>query len=285
MESSELRIFQAVAAEGTITKAAERLGYVQSNVTTRIRLLEQELGTSLFQRHNRGMTLSSSGKALLLYADKVIGLLDEAKRALTTELEPGGSLSIGSTQTCAALRLPGLLAEYCKTYPKVEVSLSTGHSQLMIDKVLNYELEGAFIGCYCNRRDVEQSLIFEEELVIVANRSVHDLEEAIAKPILVYSKGCSYREVLEEWLRSRRHPFPAVMEFGTLEAIMGSVAAGLGISLMPKAIVERYNGAGALRSFEIPGQTSKQPTMFICRKDLVRSSAMRAFMETLPAAQ
>ena len=283
MESSELRIFQAVAAEGTITKAAERLGYVQSNVTARIRHLEEELDTSLFQRHNRGMTLSSSGKALLQYADKVIGLLDEAKRAVSGDNGPGGPLVMGSTQTCAALRLPVLLAEYCKLYPEVAISLRTGHSQLMIDKVLNYELEGAFIGCYCNRNDVEQRMVFEEELVIVANRSVRDVDEAIAKPILVYSKGCSYREVLEEWLRSRGHVFPTVMEFGTLEAIMGSVAAGLGISLMPQAIAERYNGAGALRSFKIPGQKGRQPTMFITRKDLIKSSAMQAFMEALPS--
>lgn len=75
MESGDLRVFQMVAREGTITKAALQLGYVQSNVTARIQQLEAELGTTLFLRHNRGMTLSASGKLLLDYANKIIGLL------------------------------------------------------------------------------------------------------------------------------------------------------------------------------------------------------------------
>lgn len=108
MESGDLRVFQMVAREGTITKAALQLGYVQSNVTARIQQLEAELGTTLFLRHNRGMTLSASGKLLLDYANKIIGLLDEASKALSSSAEPSGPLMIGCTQTTAAVRLPKL---------------------------------------------------------------------------------------------------------------------------------------------------------------------------------
>jgi DNA-binding transcriptional LysR family regulator len=81
LESGDLRVFQAVANEGSITKAAAKLNYVQSNVTSRIQQLETDLQTVLFHRHNRGMTLTSSGKSLLEYANKILGLLEEASKA------------------------------------------------------------------------------------------------------------------------------------------------------------------------------------------------------------
>lgn len=182
MESRDLRVFQMVAREGTITKAALQLGYVQSNVTARIQQLEAELGTTLFLRHNRGMTLSASGKLLLDYANKIIGLLDEASKALSSSAEPSGPLMIGSTQTTAAVRLPKLLASYYEEHPNVQLSLTTGHTQFLLDKVLRYELDGAFIGCECHHPELESYPAFEEEPVVVSAASVPDVEEAITKP-------------------------------------------------------------------------------------------------------
>ncbi|OBZ13147.1 LysR family transcriptional regulator [Bacillus sp. FJAT-26390] len=282
MESADLRVFHMVAREGSITKAALKLGYVQSNVTARIRNLESELGTALFLRHNRGMTLSSSGKTLLAYADKIIGLLEEATQALTSTDEPNGPLTIGSTQTAAAVRLPTLLADYYGQHPKVQLSLTTGHSQALMDKVLQYELDGAFIGCECEHPDLSSFAVFNEELVIVSHISVRSIEEAFAKPILVYSMGCSYRAVLEKWLQASGLTNPTIMEFGTLEAIVGGVSAGLGISLMPKIVVVRQEAEGAIRTHAIPETIKYMKTEFITRKDSFVSSALHAFIEKLP---
>ena len=117
MESGDLRIFQCVAQEGNLTKAASKLGYVQSNVTARIRHLEAEVGTKLFIRHNRGMTLSPAGEMLMSYADKIIGLLNDASNALQATSAPSGPLRIGSTQTAAAVRLPELLQNIIGNIP------------------------------------------------------------------------------------------------------------------------------------------------------------------------
>lgn len=282
MESAELRVFQMVAREGSITKAASRLGYVQSNVTARIQQLESELGTVLFFRHNRGMTLSSSGKTLLAYADKIVGLLDEASLALTSTSEPSGPLDIGSTQTAAAVRLPKLLASYYKQHPNVLLSLTTGHSQFLMEKVLHYELDGAFIGCQCDHPELQSIPAFDEELVIVSTPDVADLKEAVTKPILVYSTGCSYREVLRQWLSSTGLTQPIIMEFGTLEAIIGGVSAGLGISLLPKSVIYKQEAEGSIRTHAIPDMFSHMKTEFITRKDAFISSALSAFIDTLP---
>ncbi|OEC79421.1 LysR family transcriptional regulator [Bacillus halotolerans] len=280
MESGDLRVFQMVAREGTITKAALQLGYVQSNVTARIQQLEAELGTTLFLRHNRGMTLSSSGKLLLDYTDKIIGLLDEASKALSSSVEPSGPLMIGSTQTTAAVRLPKLLAAYYEEHPNVQLSLTTGHTQFLIDKVLRYELDGAFIGCECNHPELKSYPAFEEEPVVVSAASVSNAEEAITKPILVYSTGCSYRETLEKWLHSVGVTQPVIMEFGTLEAIIGGVIAGLGISLLPRTVVQKHEFEGSIRLYTLPEALRQMKTEFIVRKDSFISSALRTFMDS-----
>lgn len=279
MESADLRVFQAVAREGSITKAALLLGYVQSNVTARIRHLETELGTVLFHRHHRGITLSSSGKMLLTYADKIVGLLDEAAQALTPSSEPSGPLLIGSTQTTAAIRLPTLLGNYYEQYPKVTLSLITDLSERLIEKVLQYDLDVAFINNPCNHPDLQAIPAFHEEVVLVSAPWITELEEALTKPNLVYSKGCPYRETLEQWLHSRGTSHPNIMEFGTLEAIISGVSAGLGISLLPRVVIQTQEKLGALRVHEVPEAIRYRETMIIIRRNSFATSALRAFIQ------
>ncbi len=277
MESSDLRVFRMVAREGSITKAAQRLGYVQSNVTARVRQLEAELGSPLFIRNNRGVMLSASGKLLLEYADKIIGLLDEAAKAMSASHDPSGPLHIGATQTTAAVRMPALLAQFNRQYPSVQLSLMTGNSTDLIEKVLQYELDGAFVGYTAVPSELHAVPAFEEEMVLISAPSVHSIEEAITKPLLVYNKGCTYREVLEGWLRSRSWSHPVIMEFGMLEAIIGGVSAGLGISYMPRLVVRRQEEEGTIRTHMVPEDIRRMKVDFVTRKHAFTSRALDAF--------
>ncbi|HZB92248.1 MAG TPA: LysR family transcriptional regulator, partial [Stellaceae bacterium] len=105
MDAADLRVFEAVARLGGMNRAAGALNTVQSNVTQRIRLLEEELATPLFERHSRGVALTPAGRRLLPYAERVAQLLAEARRAVRDEGTPAGPLQIGSLETTAALRL------------------------------------------------------------------------------------------------------------------------------------------------------------------------------------
>ncbi|WP_068784801.1 LysR family transcriptional regulator [Paenibacillus phocaensis] len=281
MESTDLRIFQAVAREGSITKAADRLGYVQSNVTARIRQLESELGTGLFYRHNRGMTLTSSGKTLLDYTDKIVGLLDEATTALSFSGEPAGPLTIGSTQTTAAVRMPKLLSRYYEMYPKVELTLTTDFSDRLAEKVLQYELDVAFGSFRYRHEDLASIPVFDEEVVVISPPGIASLDEALAKPSLVYSQSCTYREMLEEMRQSRGRTYVGTMEFGTLEAILGGVSAGLGISLVPRIVAEKPEQDGTVRIHEVPEAMRHMKTELLYRKNAHPTSALRALMELL----
>ena len=134
----------------------------------------------------------------------------------------------------------------------------------------------------CNHPELQSVPAFEEELVIVSAASVVDLEEAMTRPILVFSSGCSYRDVLEQWLVYSGLNQPVIMEFGTLEAIIGGVSAGLGVSLMPRSVIHKLEEDGAVRTHAIPESIRYIKTEFITRKDSFMSSALQAFMETIP---
>jgi DNA-binding transcriptional LysR family regulator len=112
MELKDLNIFVTVAKTGSVTKTAELLDYVQSNITARIQHLENHLGTSLFNRHSRGVSLTASGETLLHYANKILNLCGEAEQVLQDSKTPTGTLRIGAMETTTATRLPSILAKY-----------------------------------------------------------------------------------------------------------------------------------------------------------------------------
>src|SRR6202048_5096934 len=124
MELSDLTTFATVARTGGITRAADEPHPVQSNVTQRVKALEAEIGTALFERHSRGMTLTGAGRRLLPYAQRMAALSREAILAARDDGEPKGPLSIGSMETTAAVRLPSLLPEFYRRYPAGRLSLA-----------------------------------------------------------------------------------------------------------------------------------------------------------------
>src|SRR5258708_7186931 len=144
MELSDIQTFAAVARTGGITRAAEVLNTVQSNVTQRVKALEAEIGTPLFERHSRGMTLTGAGRRLLPYAQRMAALSREAVLAARDDGEPKGPLAIGSMETTAAVRLPSLLAHFPRRFPPVRLSLRTAPSADLVSAGLDGTLDGAF---------------------------------------------------------------------------------------------------------------------------------------------
>src|ERR1700687_6144376 len=126
MDAADLRVFQSVSSTGSMSKSALELNTVQSTVTARIKSLEDEVGFALFERTNRGVTLTAAGTRLLTFAARAAGLLEDARRAVADEGPPSGALAIGSLETTAALHLPPILAAFAGAYPAVDLSLRAG---------------------------------------------------------------------------------------------------------------------------------------------------------------
>ncbi|MGN7763155.1 LysR family transcriptional regulator [Paenibacillus sp. 22594] len=282
MEIGLLKVFRAVAEEGSISKAAQSLNYVQSNVTARIQQLEQELKTPLFYRHSRGITLTSAGQTLMEYTVKILNLLEEAEQAVLDSPVPKGSITVGS-DTTAAVRLPAILSAYRGCYPDVEVHLQIGRSGELIDSVLQYSVNGAFVDGPVEHPEIVQELAINERLGLVIPdtidyqgiQSVHD------KMLLILNAECMYRTKLEEWLGDEGCRLGKVMEFGTMEGLLGCVKAGIGYAVLPISYFNRMNITEGIRCYPFPEKYAEVPMVFIRRRDLYMTSAFREFIEEL----
>jgi DNA-binding transcriptional LysR family regulator len=227
------------------------------------------------------VALTPAGANLLKYADQIVHLLDEALKSTQYSEVPSGPLRIGSLETTAAVHLPGMMLEYHKLYPEVKLSLFTGHTSELVKNVLEYELDGAFISGPLEHPELEVFCAFEEELVLISEPTQAELHEVLKKPLLFFGKGCFHRERLEQWLREENMGPLNIMEFGTLEAIMGGVAAGLGVSLLTRSSVRNWEAAGKVRCFRIPDRYRNSVVSFVYRRDLFRTSAFDKFLEQI----
>ncbi|MGV3272963.1 LysR family transcriptional regulator [Bacillus sp. CIS52] len=283
MESGDLKIFQAVARKGSISKAAESLHYVQSNVTNRIQQLERQLQTQLFYRTNRGMTLTPAGESLLKDADRILQLLYEAQKNAQEAGHPNGPLRIGSLETAAAVHLPQFFTEYCRRYPKVQLSLSTGDTHTLVQRVLQYELDGAFVYGPVEHEDLKQSAVFQEELIVVSNVREGSLQNLLREPILFFAAGCSHRRKIKNILKEEAVPAQKIIEFGTLEAIIGAVQAGLGVSFLPASAARYFKNRENLFHHQLPERFRDMNISFIYRRDLFLTSAFEELLTGLKA--
>jgi DNA-binding transcriptional LysR family regulator len=282
MDAADLRIFEAVARLGGMSRAAAALNTVQSNVTARIRLLETGLGVALFRRHSRGVTPTAAGKALLPYAVRIARLLEEARHAVLDDGPLKGPLTIGALETTAALRLPPILTAYAATNPEVDLILRTGTSAELIEDVLEHRLDGAFVCGPLDHPALDHEAVFSEELVIATPPSVPALDELASRrnlKIVVLRAGCSYRQRLEAIFATRRIVGLRRLEFGTIDGILGCVAAGFGVTLLPRSIVEPAWRAGRVAIHELPPSDAQAETLFIRRHDGFVSRALRSFLD------
>ncbi|GAA0725286.1 LysR family transcriptional regulator [Clostridium malenominatum] len=264
MESNDLRIFQMVAYERSISKAALRMGYVQSNVTLRIQMLEKELGTTLVLRHNKGVTLTSSGEKLLVYAEQIIRLLNEAEAAFKDN-NSNNSLRIGATQTIAASVVPKWLSRYSKKYPNVSVALKTDIQKNLIEQVLNGELDGAFTNVQYLHHNVVSFFTFIEELAVISSIDIKKIDDLMERPIIISNNmDCPYRAILEKWIVVNKGTPSRIIEFDSLEAIIKCVANGMGISLLPKSVIKNND---RLYIHELSNEFNKLIIYFIKRND------------------
>lgn len=287
MDLAALRVFQAVADEGLVTRAAERLNTVQSNVTARIRQLEDELGTPLFDRINRRLIITPAGRLLADYAERLLALAEEAVEAVRAADAPQGVLRLGTMETTAAARLPACLARFRVTQPTVEIRLTAGPSAQLIEAVLQHKLDAALVAAPVSHPLLASRRVIDEELALISAADWPTLKTPAALagrgPLAVFTfrDGCSYRQRLLDWLRAGGVPIARINEFGTFEAIVGCVAAGMGIGLLPRSVLATHLAAGTLRAHPTPPEIARAPTLLVWHRERSQHPAREAFAELL----
>lgn len=277
MNLDDLYTFQVVAREKSFSKAAEKLHFVQSNITAKMKRLEAIYQTSLFYRHRHGVTLTPAGEILLDYTDKIIASVNDSKREIIYAETPTGPLKIGSMETTAAVRLPALLSTYHRLYPNVDLILNTGSTTELIEKVLTRQLDGAFIAGDVQQENLDFINVYQENMILIGSHS-SVLEQINKQTMIVFKSGCFYRNHFEKWLHKNGFIPRNKMELNTLEGIIGCVKSGLGISLLTEAVITEADSNQQLARRPLEKPFDKVVTRFIFRKDCVRTKAFNTFL-------
>lgn len=277
MELVALRTFQAVVEEGGILAASRKLNTVQSNVTGRIRRLEEELGAELFIRKGRGLELAPPGRVLLDYARRMLMLERQTSAAVRLVGESAGELRIGAMETFAALHLPNALKAVRATHPGLDLRVVTDTSSVLTEKILDHKLDCAFVAGPVVHPELRFEALVVEELV-----QVHAADtDPVMLPLILFREGCAYRTRAIAWQRKQGHAVADAMEFGTLEGILGCVAVGLGWTLMPRRVVEQSSHIADLVIETVPEEFSLVPTGMISLRAAAPMAAMKTLCEAI----
>lgn len=247
MDLETLKIFEAVAAELSVTRAAARLGRAPSNVTTRIQQLETELGAELFIRLGKRITLSTAGQRFLTYAQRLLALEDEARQAVGGSA--GGSLRIGSMESTAASRLPAPLAAFNRAHPATRLEVSTGPTGPLVEQVRDGRLDGAFVALPAELEDaasltemgLQSAPVWEESLLLLlppTDAEATAPAELRTRTLAAFKPGCTYRALAEERLGIVAGSEWRIQELGSYHAMVAAVSAGACVTLLPRSVLD-----------------------------------------------
>lgn len=292
MDFAELEIFREVALHGSVTRAAQALGRAQSNVTMRVQQLEEELGTNLFVRGNKRMTLSPEGERFLGYAQRLLAVAEEARQALREDT-PSGLLRIGSMESTAASRLPQALLTFHRNNTNVKLEVTTGTTSRLISELRAHNLDCALIAHISEKSQrrkkwpadipgIEGVHIVTEKLMLVSPidfKLSGGSEELGAGPraVAAFGQGCTYRRCADVWIASHGGEARwSVLDMPSYHAILACVVAGEAIGLIPESVLALYRDP-----FPVRAMPYMQVSTWLVRREEYRSAAYDAFLQSL----
>lgn len=298
MDLKQLEIFKAVADELSFSRAAAKLGRVQSSVSAQVAALEADLGVPLFDRLGRRIALTEAGAVMLEYSQRLLTLATEAASAVgdagASTGEVTGSLTVSAPETLLTYRLPALLARFHRKYPNVRFSVRPTAIGRLIGgtrrAIQEGEVDVAFVldGPVAVQHLQVEPLIREGVTVIApsahalvphASVSPADLSgETLLLPEAPES-GCAYRGQLEHQLAAAGVAPPKKIEFQSIEAVKQCVVAGMGISVLPTVSVDAdlANSKLARLAWREPFEVL---TQMVWHDGRWQSPALKAFLET-----
>jgi DNA-binding transcriptional LysR family regulator len=298
MELRQLETFRAVAEELSFSRAASRLGYVQSSVSAQVAALEQELGAPLFDRLGRRIVLTDAGRVMLRYSGRLLDLAGEAREAVADagvgSGEVTGTLMVSAPETLLTYRLPRLLALFHQRHPKVRLSVRPSAVGRLAGSMRRGVEEGGVDVAFVLDGRIEASGLSVEPLLEEDVSVIAPAAHALASSTLVAPRdlsgetvllpeapesGCAYRGQFERQLSAAGVVPPEKMEFQSIEAVKQCVAAGMGVSVLPSVAVDAEFEGGKLAALRWE-ESFEVLTQMVWNGERWQSPALRAFLET-----
>lgn len=283
MDLTQLAMFNTIVETGSISEAARRTHRVPSNLTTRIRQLEEELGTQLFIRENQRLRISPAGQNFYDYSKRILALVEEARMSVSGDA-PSGLLMLGSLESTAAIRIPGLLARFNQRYPTIQLALTTGPSGDMLDAVLDGRLNAAFVDGPFSHPQLDSLTLFPEEMVIVTAQGhppVRRAAQVDGYNVYAFKANCSYRQHLAQWFQADNARPGQIHEMESYHGMLACVIAGAGVSMMPRSMLESMPGSHDVSVWPLDDPWRWRETGLVWRRDS-KTPQLTALLTLLP---
>jgi DNA-binding transcriptional LysR family regulator len=287
MNRNHLALFYAVAQAGSITHAAETLRISQPAVSKQITDLEGELGVRVLERLPRGCKLTEAGRILAEHAQRWTAVEKDAGRAI--EEYRGlkrGRLALGASQTIGGYLLPNALAAFHQRFPEIELQLEIGNTQHIKELLLSGVIElGLTEG---PMEDLKSTVFSHDELVAIApaghplvKKSSVSVPELCREPFILREAGSGTREVVERALRRKGVAVKPFLSLASPEAIKHSVAAGLGVAIISRLIINLELETGLLKIIPLKDFAIRRPLHYQRLQTRDQSPALVKFLEVL----
>lgn len=299
MADRRMQVFHTVANVLSFTRAAEMLHMTQPAITHQIRRLEEELDTRLFDRTNNRISLTAAGEEVQAYAARIVDLhreMAESVKAMTGAHT--GLVTLGASTTIGEYMLPGLLGDFRRQFPEVQVQLTVANTDAIVAMVSDNVIDLGIVEGEVSNQALRVEPCHRDELVAImppehalAGQDVITPEALLQDQFIQREAGSGTRAVIGRWLADNaldEDRLDSAIELGSTEAIKGAVQAGLGISVVSRATVAKELALHGLEARQL------QPALvrsfyFVRQRQKFRSNMMeelfafsRQYLETDP---
>ncbi|GFZ30223.1 LysR family transcriptional regulator [Clostridium zeae] len=287
MDIRHLKTFKCIIEEGSFSNAALKIGYTQSTVTSQIQQLEQELSIKLFEKIGRNMILTPLGKELISYTDQLLETVKKIESIGKSDNIPRGDLKIAIADSLMSYKLQNVLSLFKQKAPNVKISIVSLNCFVINEMLLKGEMD---IGLLYDVGTYKESLtsveLTEFPLVLVCSPSFDQGKADFCTPnqvidtsLVINEPNCIYRRIFENYLRDNNITLNNTIELWSIEAIKNCVSSNLGISFLPRFVVEDELKNNKLK--EIKANCSDTKITAICsyHKNKWVSPAMALFMQ------
>lgn len=288
MEFRQLKTFYTICKFNNFTKTASELGYAQSTVTMQIKALEDELNTVLFERLGKNITLTESGEKLMGYAVDIMKIEKEIYLNVNDNGDDiKGTLNIGVAETLCFERIPKILKEFQKKYPKVKIQLVFGSCATFPKMLYNNEIDLAY--SFGTKIDNDEDICYlenEEKMCFLAspnyklkNKGEITYEDIMYEPLLLARKGCANRAQLENDLEKHNIVPNILLETDSKAVLKQFAINGLGIAFTSLMAAKEEINRGELINLNWKGNPIRVYSQLLFHKDKCINSAMKGFLE------
>jgi DNA-binding transcriptional LysR family regulator len=255
---NQITAFVETARRQSVSRAAEALFISQPALTARLKGLEADLGAELFVRGPRGMRLTDAGHAFLPYAVRSLETLTDGRMQVNA-LERGGAgrLAIGAAPAVSTYVLPALLKRFSEGFPRVLVSVRTGHSEEILDLVLREQVTLGLVRAL-KHPDIVSTPLYEDRLILVvehghpfASEGRIRMKDLAEEQLVQFDRTSSYHDLTSALFVTAGVSPAGRMELDNIDAAKKMVAQGFGVALLPQTSVADELEAGTLAEVEV----------------------------------